>query len=422
MENRKEQVLSWSLRLLLLLTGIWLGSRLMPRIVQKQEPNTVTSRDILSESGQASSEYGISLLEEPTVETLSVSLPWSESFGGFYYEHLGEAEQVWYEDIYFALADMSSETELSDGQLAILDDARIDKIFQCVMNDHPEFFYVTGYAYTVYTYGEEITRISFSGTYTMEKEERDERLLAIEAAVEEILAGLDPLASDYEKVRYVYDYLVCHTEYDKQAEDNQNICSVFLNDRSVCQGYAKAAQHLLKRLGLKVTLIIGKVYTGDSHAWNLVWVDGEPYYMDVTWGDASYQVAAESDMLQGIYLPAVNYDYLCVTTAQLLKTHTPDDLVKLPECTATEANYYVMEGAYFTAYEEEAVAAFFERERESGKTDITLKCDNKEVYEAFLEELIEKQKIFRYLDSNGGTVAYTRDPDGLSLTFWLVNT
>ena len=415
MENRNGQKLSWALRFLLLMTGIWLGSLLLPRIVQKQETDTISRRI-------ASAEYGMPVWEELPLETVTVSSLWGHPIGGYYYACLNEAEKVWYEDIYTALADMGSEIELSKEQLSLLDETRIDEIFQGVMNDHPELFYVTGYAYTVYSYGEETTRICFLGTYTMDREERDERLSAIDTAVEECLAGLDPLASDYEKVRYVYDYLVSHTEYDKQVEDNQNICSVFLNNRSVCQGYAKAAQYLLEKLEVRATLVIGKVYTGDSHAWNLVWVDEEPYYVDVTWGDASYQLVSEEDDPQETSLPTVNYDYLCVTSAELLATHMPDDPGKLPECTATAANYYIMEGAYFTEYEEEAVAAFFERERETGNTDITLKCETREVYEAFLEELIGKQKIFRYLGSDGGTVAYTRDPDGLSLTFWLVNT
>ena len=420
MDNRGGQKLSWGLMLLLLLAGIWLGSQLLPKIMQKQELNTLSRQDVIYQNGTAPAEYG-PFPGESAVETLTPSSFWEQPFGGYYYGRLSETDRVWYRDIYIALTDMDSGVELSDEVLSLMDETRINKIFQCVMNDHPEFFYVTGYAYTVYTYGEETTRISFSGTYTMEKEERDERLLAIDAVVEECLTGVDSLASDYEKVRYVYDYLIHNTEYDRQVEDNQNICSVFLENRSVCQGYAKAAQYLLEKLGVRATLVIGTVYTGDNHAWNLVWIDEEPYYVDVTWGDASYQVVTEDDNLGVASLPTVNYDYLCVTTEELLKTHTPDNVMELPECTATAANYYVMEGAYFTAYEEETVAAFFERERGAGKTDITLKCESQAVYEAFLEELIGQQKIFRYLSSDGGTVAYTRDPDGLSLTFWLVN-
>ena len=120
-------------------------------------------------------------------------------------------------------------------------------------------------------------------------------------------------------------------------------------------------------------------------------------------------------------VPPVNYDYLCITTKELLKTHAPDTLVPLPECTATAANYYVMEDACFSVYEEEAVAAFFDRAYEENRISVTLKCTDEDTYESFLERLIEKQEIFRYLDSGGGPVAYASSPDKLTLTFWLVN-
>ena len=98
-----------------------------------------------------------------------------------------------------------------------------------------------------------------------------------------------------------------------------------------------------------------------------------------------------------------------------------DNVVALPECDFIDANYYVMEKAYFTEYNEEQVKAFFERGYEEGKTDVTLKCADEEVYHTFFEQLITSQKIFRFLNSPDGVVAYAEDKDKLSLTFWLVN-
>ena len=60
--------------------------------------------------------------------------------------------------------------------------------------------------------------------------------------------------------------------------------------------------------------------------------------MDTTWGDASYRQADNIEQ-DSDWIPQVNYDYLCVTTSQLLRTHTPDMGVPLPECTATRDNY-----------------------------------------------------------------------------------
>lgn len=371
--------------------------------------------------GEQSAETTEAFLPEKTAEQESRSGETVLSQQGRYcYDRLDAERQQWYRDMYRILTGMEKDGELSDTGIEAVGEEGIDGVFQCVMNDHPELFYVEGYTYTLYSYGSQIARIGFEGTYSMDETEREERTRRIEAVAQECLSHLKADASDYTKVKYVYDYVILNTEYDRHAEDNQNICSVFLGRRSVCQGYAKAVQYLLSGLDIPCVLVNGQVHGGESHAWNLVQIDGAWYYLDATWGDASYQIT-EEDAVNTASLPTVNYDYLCVTTEQLLKTHRIEGVVPLPECTSMEANYYVMEGAYFTEYEEAGVRAFFERGYEEGRRDITLKCAEAKVFNTFLEQLITNQKIFDFMNSPDGKVAYAEDPDKLSLTFWLVN-
>lgn len=386
--------------------------------------DTEPTEEIISPGNTKSAEDA----ESPVQETLTgereanrdeAAIPSQQ--GNYCYDRLDAERQKWYLDIYRILIGMEEDGELSDTGIEAVGEEGIDGVFQCVMNDHPELFYVEGYTYTLYSYGSQIARIGFAGTYSMDEAEREERTRRIEAVVQECLSHLKPDASDYTKVKYVYDYVILNTEYDRQSEDNQNICSVFLGRRSVCQGYAKAVQYLLSRLDIPCVLVNGQVHGGESHAWNLVQVDGEWYYLDATWGDASYQLMEETGTADTAALPSVNYDYLCVTTKQLLKTHRIEGVVSLPECTSMRANYYVMEGAYFTEYEEAGVRAFFERGYEEGRRDITLKCAEARVFNTFLEQLITNQKIFDFMNSPDGKVAYAEDPDKLSLTFWLVN-
>ncbi len=321
-------------------------------------------------------------------------------------------EQNLYVEMLYALTNYVEEMEVST-----MDTAEIDRIFQCVMLDHPEIFYADGYSFVKYTLGEKVKKITFTGTYVYDRQEKARREALLEEKVEEVLSQMPEKATDYEKVKFVYEWVVNHTEYDREALDNQNICSVFLNGRSVCQGYAKAAQLLLQRLGIPAALVIGTVDNAEGHAWNLVRVDNAYYYMDTTWGDASYLFVQEGGNPKE-HMPEINYDYLCVTTAQLMRTHSFSDLVPLPDCRAMDANYYVREGAYFTQVDWQQLKTLADRYRQEGRETLTLKCGTEEVYNEMLNQLLEEQRIFDYLRPEGDSILYTDSVKQMSITFW----
>ena len=377
----------------------------------------MTEEDSEEDKGEPSSEASSEEAEIPAVCFLM------EEAGSFAHDSLSEAEQLWYHDMERILGSYGEEEELNtEGFDAGLDEADVDRIFQCVLSDHPELFYVEGYSYTKYTRGDRLTSIEFSGTYNMDVDTAAVRSEEILAAAEQILAGIDGNAGEYEKVKYVYDTIIRNTDYDMNAPDNQNIYSVFIHHASVCQGYAKAAQYLLNRLGVECTLVLGLVETGEGHAWNLVKVDGEYYYMDATWGDVSYQME-DTRPGEDVHnaMPEINYDYLNVTTEELLRTHSISDEIPMPVCTAVAANYYVREGALFQSYDREQMAALFSGAAERGKQDVTIKCADTACYEEILHALVEGQEIFDYLNDGESRIAYAQNEKQLSLTFWVTN-
>lgn len=333
--------------------------------------------------------------------------------GGYAYARLKPSEQTVYVEIFKSLLNYEEATRLST-----MDAAVIDKAFNCVMLDHPEIFYIDGYKYTEYTSNDKLEKIVFAGNYLYEETEKDRRLLEIEAAAEMILNNVPNTEDEYKVVKYLYDTLVNQTEYDIHAVDNQNICSVFLNGRSVCQGYAKALQYLLQKVDIESVLVLGKVTGGEGHAWNLVSVNGEWYYLDATWGDAFYLFGDSQDAVSSAEIGLINYDYLCVTTSQLEKTHSVNMPVAMPECTSMTDNYYVREGLYFTSFAEEDVKRVFEQAVINKEEAITIKCSDTGIYEEMSRILLDEQKIFEYL-STDEPVAFTDNKEQCSLTFWL---
>ncbi|WP_207638181.1 transglutaminase domain-containing protein [Butyrivibrio sp. AC2005] len=332
--------------------------------------------------------------------------------GNYAYEHLTNDGKTLYVEIYQIIKNRAEDIVVST-----LDEDTLDVVCQFVLADHPEFFYMDGYTYTRYTIAGVLKKISFTGNYIYSAEEIAARQEKIDAYVDTCLAGVPNDSDTYSKVKYIYDYLITNTEYDAQAPDNQNICSVFIFGSSVCQGYAKATQYLLNKLGIPTTLITGKV-AGVGHAWNLVLVDGEYTYVDTTWGDSSYQ-KFEAGGESAQKMPLINYTYLCCTTQDISKTHTISETLPVPDCTSMRNNYYVREGEYFTENDYNALGELFTRRYADGSNNVTIKCSTRAVYDEFINNLITNQKVFGYMEGSNNTVSYTTFDEQYILIIWL---
>ena len=223
--------------------------------------------------------------------------------------------------------------------------------------------------------------------YLYDAEERDERQGQIDAASAECLAGIKADASDYEKILYVYEYIVDTVEYDLDAEDNQNICSVFVGRRSVCAGYSKATQYLLEQMGIFCTYVTGKTESGQSHAWNLVLCGGDYYYVDTTWGDPVFQEQEGEEVKKN--LDYISYDYMCCDDEELLRTHIPDADLKLPECTKMDCNYYVVNGMYYDHYDSGEAMAVMNNMISKKGSPVVFKFSNEDLYEEAHKDIFE---------------------------------
>lgn len=354
---------------------------------------------------------------EAGLSSESVKRMKEEQRGRYAFDRLTGSGQTLYVEILAIIQSMSENVPVSTTS-----DEAIDLVFDYVCADHPELFYVDGYRYTNYTIDDAITKISFSGNYIYTKDEVGERQTLINQEVNKCLVGAPSSEDDYYAIKYVYEYLIQNVEYDLDAPDNQNICSVFIGGRSVCNGYAKAMQLLLNKLGIKCTLVTGTVDTKRSkdvrHAWNLVQCNNAYYYVDVTWGDSSYQVG-NGENADSTRLPAVNYDYLNVTTDEILENHTVSETLYMPNCSSMTDNYYIREDEYFTTAELALVGDLFNRRYQDGSSSVVIKCATREVYDQLFEQLITQRQVFNYMQGDNASVSYTTFVDTNTIIFWI---
>lgn len=118
-----------------------------------------------------------------------------------------------------------------------------------------------------------------TGNYSkMSADERRELQEAIaEFKAEYITAGM----SDFEKEIKIIEWLVENCSYERgDGWENSTAYSCIVNGRAQCSGYADAFLQTAKACGIEARYVYN-----NTHAWNLVRLDGDWYHVDVTWED-----------------------------------------------------------------------------------------------------------------------------------------
>ena len=331
------------------------------------------------------------------------------------YSQLSEEEQSLYLELFSILISYREDVKLTS-----MDPEQVDRVYQTIMMDHPELFYLDGYTITTHTIEDKTAFYTFTGQYNRTMEEKAKSEEQIKVKTGRILAEIDAEASDYEKVKYVYDHIVLNTVYDEESDDNQNIISVFLNNASVCQGYAYATQYLLKELGIPCTTVTGMAVNRDgsevTHAWNLVRLDGLYYYVDTTWGDPIIKNGTDnSEILDDEY---INYDYLNLTTERMSRDHRVESPVTLPECVSEEHYYYRVEDLLYETYDRDRIREKVKEAKEAGAEKLVMKFPDETVFQKHIDQLFEGQEIFG-ITPELRSVSYTADQESCLLIIYL---
>ena len=196
-------------------------------------------------------------------------------------------------------------------------------------------------------------RFSFTLVITVQESRKRKRSAdtdGVKGMFRRFCAGM----TEYEQIRYIFDYLVKTVEYDSKAPDNQNIYSALVNKRNPCAGYARAARTCLQQAGMECIYVVGDIVGQGAHAWNIVNCEGKYYQMDATFGDPVF-LAEEENM--SVPQEIVNYDYLCCTDEVIIQTHRADESMGYPVCSSDDLHYYRMEGMYYETFDAEKYAA-----------------------------------------------------------------
>lgn len=212
-----------------------------------------------------------------------------------------------------------------------ISESEVRNAIRWIMRDNPDIFW---FAHQ-YHYDEANSTIHFQYTFS------PERVKTIQQSINDVIENDFCIEyvknlSQKEQVAYVYKWLVTYCTYNANSAYNQSIYSVFVRRNSVCTGYAKAAQYLFNLLGIESRLVFGRLHNDKEdgrHCWNIVKVDNEYYHFDACFGDSILDnVAIKSGVQELFKIDGINYNFLCVSTEEILRTRTIEDITTLPDC------------------------------------------------------------------------------------------
>ena len=148
-------------------------------------------------------------------------------------------------------------------------------------------------------------------------------------AVEDIMFS-QTVGERIDALKDLHDLILSEVSYNLDAANNQSIFGALMIKQTVCAGYSKLFALLCHNSGIPCYVVhgIGGTDSKELHAWNILYLDGMFYNVDVTWGKA--------DVVEIGYMSSVIFSnlYFMKSDSDYGSTHVRCGMSRaLPACT-----------------------------------------------------------------------------------------
>ena len=224
----------------------------------------------------------------------------------FYYVQLTDYEKQVYMYIYEGLKQRRTRNTfpLQKQNGSYPTEQWIIDVLLYVLWDHPDLYYVDATNVTVLCRTRPVPEavVSYTEYYTPEESAQIERVLRMR--VDEVLEMLHYQPEGKPKIYSLYSYMMRTIRYmeDINRENSlknleaRTIVGPLLNHLGVCAGFAKMFKLICDQIGIGCCYVRGKAFNGTlwgNHGWNMVYLDGGFYHVDVTFDMAHYHQLKE---------------------------------------------------------------------------------------------------------------------------------
>ena len=254
----------------------------------------------------------------------------------YYYSQMNKQQQRIYQVIKNGLESFSQSFDVQR-----IDGTELSDIFYKLKLDCPEIFYASTFQYSFYR---DSTLIKMKPVYLFEKNQIREHQMAMSARVEK-LTRLAKDKNDWEKEKYIHDFICENVTYDKlKKQYSHEILGPLGQGVGVCEGIAKSVKILCDQLSIPCIIAISENNPEKNikycHAWNVIQINGVWSHLDATFDNS-------------LGKKEVRYDYFNLDDKSIFKDHEPV-IYKVPSCNDGDHFYYKEKKLSFTKQDDVA--------------------------------------------------------------------
>ena len=289
------------------------------------------------------------------------------------------------------------------------------------MSDNPQVFWINnifGYAYD-----NDDTVIECYSVLSADK--CKEYIDIMSSRIDELLEDVDKTADDFHRERQIHDLLL------KQCVYADNITSIndgweyftaygaIVEGSAGCEGYSKAVQLMLMKLGIPCYVIRGDA-DGVKHMWNLVKISGDWYHLDSTWDDGDTNI---------------NYEYFNLSTKLIEENHIISSLITggeeseedlsspnffIPDCNSMDMNFYTVDGYTINEFSnatDQQMVAYILKCVNNGECYVHLNVGSDLEYQDCIDILFNSpsHRLYHYIDLANGYLPSGRSLDNTGM-------
>ena len=229
-------------------------------------------------------------------------------------------------------------------RIPMLDEKQLADVYLRLKLDEPLLFYVTGYRCRWMTGA---AHMELLPEYLFDKNKIREHQKAMTARVEKLARAAKDL-SEWEKEKYIHDFICENVTYDKLKKAySHEIIGPLGHGVGVCEGIAKSVKVLCDALGIWCMIAV----CGNNpekrikyrHTWNIIKIGGTYYHLDATFDNTLGKHSAAGQ--------EIRYDYFNLDDKKIFRDHEPL-IAPAPVCTNGDHFYYREKKLSFTKEED----------------------------------------------------------------------